>query len=362
MRILHYVDENNLAWGEEWIQLLKELARQGMSNHVACKPGGTLQARLAEEGIAVSTANKPWAWLPGGLGRIIDRVCPDIIHTRLSSAALIGGRWGRIKKIPVAESVDKFPKARYHKNADFLLPCSGEVKKHMLSLGFSESKMRVIFNPLDTARYKPDPAVRAAKRSEFGLSDGRLLIMAAGRFVNWKGFDILISAYAGYLGINPAARAGTKLLLAGDGEERTALLRLVKASGIEDNVIMPGFVSDIRPYLQASDIFVLPSKTPEPFGIVLLEALASGTACIATRGGGALDMITDGENGWFADINSAGSLGALLARAAGKDGKAERERIAAAGLKRAECFGVEKIAAQLISVYREISRNKQQPT
>lgn len=352
MKILHYVDENALAWGEEWIQLLKELARQGVSNHVVCKSGGTLSARLAEKGIAFSTADKLLALLPTGLGRIIDSASPDIIHTRLSSAARIGGFWGKIKGIPVVQSVDKFPKPRYHKKATLLLPCSNEVKKHMLSLGFSESKMRVVFNPLEVARYKPAPAVRAAKRAELGLADGQLLLMGAGRFVDWKGFDVLISAYAKYLDSAPGACAETKLLLAGDGEDKEKLLRLIRTLGIAENVIMPGFVPDPRPYLQASDIFVLPSKTPEPFGIVLLEAMASGTACIGTRGGGVLDMITDGENGWITEINDVSSLCAALGRVAGD--KAERERIAAAGLKRAGEFGVEETARQIISVYEEI--------
>lgn len=352
MKILHYVDENRLAWGESWIQLIKELARQGMSNHVACKSGGTLSSRLAEEGIACSVVDKPLAWLPQGFGRIIDKTAPDIIHTRLSSAARIAGFWGRRKKVPVVQSVDKFPKAYYHKKADFLLPCSAEVKKHMLSLGFPESKMRVVFNPLDTARYMPDPAARAAKRAELGLNGGTLLITGAGRFVDWKGFDILLSAYAKYLDMVPAARGETKLLLAGDGEEKPKLLGLIQGLGIEENVILPGFVSDVRPYFQASDIFVLPSKTPEPFGVVLLEAMASGVACIATRGGGVLDMVVDGESGWLVDIGSADSLSAALARAA--CGGVERGAVARAALSRAELFGVEEIARQVISVYAEI--------
>lgn len=352
MKILHYVDENNLSWGEAWVQLLTELAYQGVSNHVLCKSGGTFSARLAEEGIAFSTADKPLVLLPSGLGRIIDKVRPDIIHTRLSSAARIGGFWGKIKGVPVVQNVDKFPKACYHKNATVLLPCSGEVKRYMLSLGFPEPKMRVILNPLEVARYRPDPSVRAAKRAALGLGACQLLVMGAGRFVEWKGFDILLSAYAKYLDSEPGARATTRLLLAGDGEERDELLKRIRTLGIAENVIMPGFVSDLRPYFQASDIFILPSKTPEPFGIVLLEAMASGAACIGTRGGGVLDMIIDGENGWLAEIGDVDDLSAVLARAI--NNKAERERVAAAGLKRAANFGVKEIARQIINVYEEI--------
>lgn len=351
MKILHYVDENRLTWGEAWIQLLKELAAQGMQNHVACKSGGTLSARLAEEGIPFSSVDTPAAWLPWGLGRIIDNTGPDIIHTRLSSAARIAGFWGRRKKVPVVQSVDKFSKARYYRNADFLLPCSFAVKRHMLSLGFPESKMRVVFNPLDVARYKPDPAVRAAKRAELGL-DGELLITGAGRLDFGKGFDVLVAAYAEYLEKVPAARAESKLLLVGDGEEKPKLLRLIRELGIEGNTILPGFVSDVRPYLQATEIFVMPSRMPEGFGIVLLEAMASGAACIATRCGGVLDIIVDGETGWLVDMDNVSSLSAALIFAA--ENKAARETVALAGLNRAQLFDIGKIAWQVISVYEDV--------
>lgn len=351
MRILHYVDESKLTWGEAWIQLLKELSRQGMSNHVVCEPGGGLEYRLVEEGIPCSTVDTPMAWLSWGFGRIIDKTAPDIIHTRLSSAARIAGFWGKRKNVTVVQSVDKFSKAHYYRNADFLLPCSFAVKRHMLSLGFPESKMRVVFNPLDIARYKPDPAVHAAKRAELGL-DGELLITGAGRFDFGKGFDVLVTAYAKYLEIVPAARAESKLLLVGDGEEKPKLLGLIRELGIEGNTILPGFVSDVRPYFQLSDIFVMPSRMPEGFGIVLLEAMASGAACIATCCGGVLDIIVDGESGWLVDMGSVSSLSAALIFAA--ENKAAREAVALAGLNRARLFDIGEIARQVISVYAEL--------
>lgn len=355
MKILHYVDENQLAWCEAWIQLIKELERQDAHSTVVCKSGGTLAQRLTQEGIACETFSPPISWLPGlayGLGRIIDKIRPDIIHTRLSSAARTGGYWGKRKQIAVIQSVDKYPKAHYHKNADLLLPCSISVKEHLLSLGFAEEKMRVVLNPLEVARYKPDPAMRAQTRTALGIDDGVILITGAGRFVEWKGFDNLISAYADLLAKNSLTRENTRLLLAGDGEEKERLLKLIRETTVGENIIMPGFAQDIRPYLQASDIFVLPSKTPEPFGIVLLEAMATGLACVATRGGGALDMITDGQNGIFAELNSVSSLSAALELAAGE--RNIRKKLASEALKTAAGFDVACTARQVVSIYQEV--------
>lgn len=355
MKVLHYVDENRLAWGEAWIQLLKELGYRGVQNHVVCKSGGTLAARVAGAGIPCDTFDVPVSWLAisaWGLSRIIDRVKPDIIHTRLSSAARIGGYWGVRKNIPVIQSVDKYPKAHYHKNADLLLPCSFDVKQHMASIGFPEEKMLVVFNSLETGRYKPDPQLRGQIRRKLRLRDDQLLIIGAGRFVDWKGFDNLLTAYATLLSLNSGAVDGTRLMLVGDGEVKHKLVNLIESLRIAQNVIMPGFVSDIRPFLQAADIFVLSSKTPEPFGIILLEAMASGKACIATRGGGALDMITDKENGWFAELGGVASLSSVLARVT--EDPSAREMAASKALERASLFDVAEISAQIIKIYKNI--------
>ena len=357
MKILLYIDENRLAWGWQLIQLIEALERKGVHSHVVCKSGGDFAARLAREGMAHDLFDAPIAWLARsarGLERIIDSIKPDIIHTRLSSAARLGGYWAKVKNIPVVQSVDKFPKAHYHKNADFLLPCSHAIKEHMLALGFSEQKMQVVFNALDVERYQPLRHLRESKRNELGLDGGQLLIMGAGRFVRWKGFDNLLRAYGELLSRHPGAKRQTRLLLAGDGEEKSKLVRLIGSLNIEKNVIMPGFVKDVRPYMQASDIFVLPSKTPEPFGVVLLEAMASGLACIATRGGGALDMIIEHENGWFVDQDSVPSLSAALRRAA--EDKDARVRIAAQAQKSASRFDVNQVATQIISIYESLAR------
>ena len=76
MKILHYVDENRLAWGETWIQLIKELTIQGTDNFIVCRPGGTLAARLQEEGLNFETAAPVVQALPftnTALGRILKR-------------------------------------------------------------------------------------------------------------------------------------------------------------------------------------------------------------------------------------------------------------------------------------------------
>jgi len=355
MKILHYVDENNLAWRETWIQLIKELGRLGIENSIVCKSGGTLSSRLREEGFSFSTCDVPVAWLPQTaleLGRIIGRFRPDIIHTRLSSAARIGGWWGKRMGIKVIQTIDKYPKAIYHKNASFLIACSESVKAHMLRNGFRNDMMTVIHNPVNAGMYKRDEKVREVIRKKLGAGRDTRIIMAAGRFVEWKGFDVLLKAYAAVL--NEKTTADSILLLLGDGEEKGQLYDLAEKLGLKGRVIMPGFVQDIRPYLWGSDIFVLPSKTPEPFGIILLEAMASGLAPIATMAGGPLDIIKDGLNGWLVDIDNPVHLSERLCYALNNEDIVKSiAECAAAG---ACDFDVAEIARKTVAVYEKILR------
>lgn len=82
MKVLHYVDELNLAWGETWIQLLLALANRGVQNHVACRGGGSLEKRLKDANISFDTCRPLTQLLPltdWRFGKIIDDFKPALI-------------------------------------------------------------------------------------------------------------------------------------------------------------------------------------------------------------------------------------------------------------------------------------------
>lgn len=105
-------------------------------------------------------------------------------------------------------------------------------------------------------------------------------ILAAGRLVPEKGFDILIDAFAALV---RSGRAGdADLVIVGEGPDRARLTRLVVQHGLGARVAMPGYVEDIRPWLDDARLFVLPSRF-EGYGAVIVEALAAGRPVVATR-------------------------------------------------------------------------------
>ena len=202
MKVLHYVDESNLAWGETWVQLLSELAKRGVENFVACRDYGTLTERLEKNGVSFGVCRPISQILPftnTKLGGFIDEFKPDLIHTRLSSAAKIGGWWGKHKHIPVLQTIDKYPKLKYHRDGDFFAACSTSVKDYFISLGVPETKIAVVHNPIDVSKYARDEDVREEMRKAHNVVGDVKIILAAGRFVDWKGFDVLIKGYDMYL-------------------------------------------------------------------------------------------------------------------------------------------------------------------
>ncbi|ANZ45852.1 glycosyltransferase family 4 protein [Cloacibacillus porcorum] len=354
MKILHYVDENKLAWGETWIQLIHELAVQGVDNFVVCRPGGSLPQRLTEEGIPFAVSTPFIQSLPItnlGFGKILKREKPDIIHTRLSAAARIGGWWGKCYGIPVVETIDKYPKIKYYKNASMIFPCSNAVLQHMEKKGFPPEKMVVVYNPVDILRYRRDDIVRENVRNKYGVPKDTKIILGAGRFIDWKGFEYLIDAYFEVTN-NYKTPYDTRLWLVGDGPEMKKYRDLSEKYQLTDRIEFHGFARDIRPWLWAADIFVQPSQLPEGFSLMLLEAMAAGLPSIATNIGGTLDIIKDGYNGWFMGVGIDSGLAEKLFSVIGDDQLLSC--VALKALESANEFNVRRIAHETITLYRKI--------
>lgn len=134
--------------------------------------------------------------------------------------------------------------------------------------------------------------------------DGALNILAAGRLVPIKGFDVLIRAIALVKHRHPTVR----LTICGEGPERPVLEGLIRSLGLQDNVELVGYVSCIRPFLDACRLFVL-SSYAESYGAVLVEALAAGRQIVSTRCTPALDDLMRAP--WVGEAVPVGDARAL---------------------------------------------------
>jgi phosphatidylinositol alpha-1,6-mannosyltransferase len=153
---------------------------------------------------------------------------------------------------------------------------------------------------VDCAAFRPDPAARAEIRRRYRLGEAPV-VLCVSRLVARKGQDTLVQAL-------PAIRRqvpGATLLLVGDGPRRAALHRLAESCGVAGSVVFTGPVpwSELPAHYAAGDIFAMPCRTRgrgldvEGFGLVFLEAAATGLPVVAGDAGGARESIRIGDTG-----------------------------------------------------------------
>lgn len=175
---------------------------------------------------------------------------------------------------------------------------------------------------------------------------GERLILAVGRLVPYKGFEYLIRSMRNVSGV---------LLLVGTGQMQEALLSCIYECGVRDKVTMLGHVDEIAPYYRAASIFVIPSITrAEAFGVVQMEAMASGVPVINTDiPSGVPEVSLHGKTGLTVPPKDpealANAITLLLDNAALRQqfGKAARERVH-------DRFSVKKMVAQTMDVYDSV--------
>lgn len=135
------------------------------------------------------------------------------------------------------------------------------------------------------------------------LPPGRKIVFCTSRLVAEKGLDTLLIAASAC--VKRGADLG--IVIAGDGPLRNDLIALAARLGVADRVVFPGFVHNIREYLAAADMFVLPALN-EPFGIALIEAMAAELPIAASAAGGPLEIIEHDETGLLFPPRDAAAL------------------------------------------------------
>ncbi len=162
-----------------------------------------------------------------------------------------------------------------------------------------------------------DPDVFLHKKSKGSHSKDEILIIALGRFVYKKGFEILLRAFAELAPRYP----NVELIIGGAGPLRKSLGALADSSGLLDRIEFPGRIpwDQVGEFLSRGDIFVLPSVKDEHGNLdglptVLLEAMACGLPVVASNIGGVNLVVNDGENGLLVTPNDVLSLTTVLER------------------------------------------------
>jgi glycosyltransferase involved in cell wall biosynthesis len=232
---------------------------------------------------------------------------------------------------------------------------SDAVRRHFLSDNPGrEAIFQTLYHGVDTSQYDPEKANGTLVRSSLGIPTESVVVLYAGRFSAWKGQEIFARAIPGIL---KQAECDIRFLMIGScfhGQEHFAddLRDLLVSLKLEPGrVFVEGFQNNLPDWMAASDIFVLPSKRPEPNATVLIGAMSMGLPCIGTNIGGTAETIQDGATGILISPSDVAALQAAVLRLA--KGSPLRRQMGAAGRARAmKVFSVENYCETIKRAYR----------
>ncbi len=231
----------------------------------------------------------------------------------------------------------------YRRRVAAFIAISREIDGELAAMGVAPDGRVFLPNGVDVDRFRPpSPAEKTARRAQLGLLEGPLAIFT-GRLVPEKRLDLLVRLWPAVRARHPEAT----LLLLGDGPDEAAL-RAQAGPGVR----WGGRVDDVAPYLQAADIFVLPSAG-EGLSNALLEAMACGLPVVATAVGGAPDVIAHGDSGLLVPTADPAALTdailSLLADAGRREALGRRARAIVVA-----DFALPAIATRLRALYDRV--------
>ncbi len=214
-----------------------------------------------------------------------------------------------------------------------------DIRRHY---DIAEDKLHVIYNGVDTATFRPEPArqQRAATRAAFDIPPDAPLFLFVGSGFERKGLKITLDALA-------QLPETAHLLVVGKDKQRAAFKHYADKLGIAQRVHFTGGQKNVMPFYGAADALVFPTLY-EPFGNVALEALACGLPVITSTHSGAAELIRAGENGFTCDPLDLQQLVAAMNRLLDPGLRLKAGSMARAT---AETFGLERMSTALLSLY-----------
>jgi glycogen(starch) synthase len=363
-------------------KLSEHLVRDDVEIHVLTRGGGRLPAEEERHGVIVHRVREPpfpkdidafvrWVeamnadmlemgtllcerfefdlvhshdWLVAGaaqgVARRIDRPWLTTIH-----ATEFGRHQGWVKTYP--QSHIHAQERAMAREADAIITCSRYMRSHVASVfGVPAGRITVIPNGIDPRDVEPVVSDLSALRAKYAAPEERLVLLV-GRLVYEKGFHLALDALA-----QVVKHAGNvRFVVAGTGTAEAELKRQARRLGLRGHGSFLGWVGDdmLHSLYRVAEIAIVPSIY-EPFGIVALEAMASGCLCIVADTGGLREVVPgDGTVGLRFPSRDSAALGELLERVLTDD--AGRARLVAAAREHVLRFDWAEVARRTRGVY-----------
>lgn len=363
-----YIDTVAFAGTERHLlDLALALAAKGVPVTLACPAESPLMARASALGFSVAAVPRGRAGEARAVQALQGFLCHDrsILHVHNGKTTLqaalalqLGGR-GRIVKTQhfvspahasytgLKASISGAAHGWVNRRVSGFIAISQAVRHQMQERGEAQAgRIHLVPNGMSGVAASPEAA--AGIRREFGIGPDAPLLVCVARLEREKDILTLLRALPNVLDAVPE----TRLLVAGQGAERDSLEAAVRELKIGAAVQFAGFREDARAIIAAADVFVLPSLE-EPFGLVLLEAMALRRPIVATAVGGPLEIVVDGETGRLVPPAQPARLAEALQELLRAPER--RQKMGDAGYTRyLKNYTAERMAEGTLEVYRSV--------
>ena len=358
---LHIVHtEASLGWGGQEIRILTEAAgmiRRGHRVTLLCPP----QARIFQEaglrGIPVEALEIGRKNLAGlaAMRRWLKHHRADVINTHSSTdtwltalaSALLAAPPPLVRTRHISAAVPNNLATRWlYQSATHHIVTTGEKLRRQLieQNGYDPATLTSVPTGIDTAHFAHGE--REAARRSLGLAEDGMVIGIVATLRSWKGHTYLLDAFA------ELSDRSARLLIVGDGPQREALQARIAELGLGDRVIMPGNQRDVLPWLQAMDVFALPSYANEGVPQALLQAMLCGLPVVSTPVGSITEVAEHQRTGLIVEPRQAAPLRDALERLLNNDDLRRSLGDAALAEGRAR-FGLDAMLDKMEAVFAE---------
>jgi len=286
------------------------------------------------------------------------RTGAQLVHTNSLKTHFIGGLAARLERLPLIWHVRDLlgEDEGYH----WLRRTAWLLRPHVIAISKAVAEqfaalpveITVIPNGISLDKFCPGPS-SPRLRSELGLTADDRVLLVVSRLTPWKGHMTLLEVVARLAERWPRL----KLVVVGEvafweADYEQQLKQRAAELGLTERVIWTGFRSDVPQLLRLCDIFVLPSVR-EPFGRVIIEAMATGRPVVATESGGVPEVVVDGQTGLLVPPEDAQSLASAIEMLLADHEGAKQ--MGAKGLARArKLFSTDRVAQQVQELYQRI--------
>ena len=367
LKIFHVITTLTRGGAENHLfALVRGQASRGLQVEVAYLKGdGYWKKELQKLGVAVHELKLRYYGDVRPLMRLrklLSESKPDIVHAHMPPAelyarvALLGH--DSIPLVITKHNDERFCSYSGHaalgrwvvRRARRVIAISDAVNRYVRQyLSIEPSRIATVGYGIDPAPFMDIDATACSRlKREWGCSEDTWIIGTIARLVPQKGIDVLLKAYALY---RSKATHPSRLVIVGTGFLEQTLKDLADRLQIASDVVWAGFREDIPLVMNTFDLFVLTSQY-EGFGLVLLEAMASGKPVVATRVSAIPEVVQAGTTGMLCDPGSSEQVAATFQQF---EPVSVRERFGLAGRVRVcDRFGIDQMVEQTLEIYKHV--------